>query len=145
MKLEDFVGHGELSGVDTGHEQIKAYWGDGFEDCQTISFVIDNRAYMAIEDPDDGYRSSMKEIKEIPVGLIKNRFPPCDVVGVMRGNDGYNNSDRHYVVDFIDTRTGKIVLSVGTANEDDYYPMFEARFSPENMAINSVSKGAVSP
>lgn len=132
MELKDLVGLHKLSGVDMSNEKIKEEWGDSFEDCQVINFILDRKTYTAIEDPSDGYRSSMREIKESKV-VITNKFAPVKVMGVMR----QDKSDD--VIDFFDVKTGKVVLSVGTEDLDDYYPGFVAFFNPENMAINTVA------
>lgn len=130
MKLQDLVGLHKLSGVDMNGSEIKKEWGDHFEDCQVINFILDRKTYTAIEDPEDGYRSSMSEIKESKV-VIKNKFPPVKVMGVMRSPESDD------VIDFFDVKTGKVVLSVGTSEIDDYYPSFVAEFTPKNMAINT--------
>ena len=132
MELKDLVGLHKLSGVDMNSEMVKREWGDDFEDCQVINFVLDRKTYTAIEDPSDGYRSSMREIKQSKV-VVKNTFAPVHVMGIMRGKSDYNEND---VVDFYDTKNGKVILSVGTENTNDYYPCFVAEFTPENMAIN---------
>ncbi len=132
MELKDLVGLHKLSGVDMNSEMVKREWGDDFEYCQVINFVLDRKTYTAIEDPNDGYRSSMREIKQSKV-VVKNTFAPVQVMGIMRGKSDYNEND---VVDFYDTKNGKVILSVGTENTNDYYPCFVAEFTPENMAIN---------
>lgn len=132
MEVKDLVGLHKLSGVDMSNEKIKEEWGDSFEDCQVINFILDKKTYTAIEDPSDGYRSSMREIKLSKV-VIENVFKPVKVMGVMR----QDTSDD--VIDFFDVKTGKVVLSVGTEDLDDYYPGFVAFFNPENMAINTVA------
>lgn len=135
MELQELVGLHKLSGVDMSNEKIKEEWGDSFEDCQVINFILDKKTYTAIEDPSDGYRSSMREIKLSKV-VIKNTFTPVQVFGIMRGKENYNEN---HVIDFYDVKTGKIVLSVGTSNSDDYYPSFVAEFTPESMVINTVA------
>lgn len=89
--------------------------------------------YTAIEDPSDGYRSSMREIKVSKV-VVKNTFKPVQVFGIMRHDNKYNKND---IIDFYDVKTGKIVLSVGTSDSDDYYPSFVAEFTPESMVLNA--------
>jgi len=125
MELEDLVGLHELSGVDFNNESIKATWGDSYDDCQVVNFIIDGLTYSVIENPCDGYRSCMKEIKQSPVE-VENKFPDVTVYGSM--ND--------QVLIFHDVHTNKIVLSIGTRNAHDYYPCFVSNFSPENMIIN---------
>ena len=134
MELKDLVGLHKLYGVDMSTERIKEEWGDSFEACQVINFILDKKTYTAIEDPSDGYRSSMREIKLSKV-VIKNVFEPCRVMGVMRRR-GRDDGDPD-IIDFIDVKTGKTVLSVGTSYADDCYPCFVAEFTPENMVINS--------
>jgi len=92
--------------------------------------VLDRKTYTAIEDPTDGYRSAMKEIKESKA-IVKNKFSPVKVMGIMRPNS------LDELIDFYDIKTDKIVLSVGTHDYSDYYPMFVAEFTPENMIINN--------
>jgi hypothetical protein len=133
MELKDFVGLHKLSGVDTSSESVKEEWGDSFQDCQVINFILDWKTYAAIEDPQDGYRSSMREIKLSKV-VVKNKFPATKVMGIMRGKTNYNEHD---IIDFYDVKTGKIVLSIGTEDVDDYYPMFVAFFDPTAMSINN--------
>lgn len=123
MELKDFVGEHFLTGVDF----------DSYEDCQAVNFILDGQTYTAIEDPNDGYRSNMREIKESAV-LVRNIFTPCRVLGRMKDDSDYEQND---VIEFIDLSTGKIVLEVGTGNTDDYYPYWVATFTPENMAINA--------
>lgn len=133
MKLSDFIGKHVLTGCQYGTIPKRNEWQDS--DPNTVDFILDGKAFSAIEDPSDGYRSSMDEIMESrDISFITNTFEPCEVLGSMRGKSEYG--DNNDVVDFIDTTTGKIVLSIGTTNYDDYYPCFEGTFTPENMAIN---------
>ena len=111
MELNELVGLHEFTGVDIDSASIKT-WGDDFEDCEVINFVIDGQTYTATEDPEDGYRSCMKDIVKSDYE-IKNKFAPCHVLGKMRENEEY---EVHEVLDLVDTKTGKVVLSVGTGN-----------------------------
>jgi hypothetical protein len=137
MKLEDLVGLKWLSGVEYDHWET---------DRSAIYFTLNDITYVAMEDDNDGYRSAMEEIKladnvidEISDKVIRsapkqlqNRFKPVQVLCVMRlyGRDGC------YILDCYDVITGKLVLSIGTDNTDDYYPSFVSDFYPENMVIN---------
>jgi hypothetical protein len=132
MELEGLVGEHVLSGVDTGNEKVKESYGEGFEDCNVINFILDGVVYTAIEDPEDGYRSCMREIA-VSDKKITNIFPGQRVLGRMRGTQGGEEND---VLDLLDMKTGKIVLSVGTGNINDYYPYFVSEFTPENMSAN---------
>jgi len=120
MKLSDLVGMHELSGVDTTQE----------DDVDVVRFVLDGTTYKATEDPDDGYRSYLKEIT-VCAEDVSNNFPPQKVVGKMK--DG-GSSD---LIQFIDATTGKVALEVGTDNYNDYYPMCVLSWHPENLACNS--------
>ncbi len=131
MELNDLVGKHVLSGVDmVTKPNNDNFWNDS---CEVINFVLDSVTYTAVEDPEDGYRSCMRDIYVSETEVVNN-FPSQEVVGVMRQPSVYN---KHDVIDFIDTTTGKIVLSVGTTDIDDYYPGWVAVFTPENMAINN--------
>ena len=134
MELEKLVGRYLLDAVDFSEESVKENYGDGFEDCSVCRFRINSVVYIAAEDPDDGYRSSMKQLKEDKTAIMKNSFPPTDVIGNYRTKGRWGDEDD--VIEFIDVKTGKIVLEVGTESVDDYYPCYVASFHPEAMAIN---------
>lgn len=131
MKLEDLVGEHELSGVDFGQRppDLDRYQYDA---ANTMTFVLDGKAWMAIEDPGDGYRSSLADLVEA-TEPVKNTFEPCRVVGRYRTEYSGGVDD---VLELIDALTGKTVLEVGTVNADDYYPNYVANFTPEHMAVN---------
>lgn len=65
---------------------------------------------------------------------MKNRFDPVEVLAVHRERADYGGPAD--ILDLIDCATGKVVLSAGTENDDDYYPSFIANFTPGNMASN---------
>ena len=132
MELKDLVGEHVLSGVDFLVSKMETYL-DRYEDCEVVNFILDGVTYTAIEDPEDGYRSCMKEIN-VSDAAITNNFPGQCVIATMRPDEDYEKND---ILDLIDAVTGKVVLSVGTENTDNYYPYWVALFSPENMAINS--------
>jgi hypothetical protein len=128
MKLKDLIGKHKFSGIDFNSESIKNY-ADNFEDCQVVNFILDGKTYTAIEDPDDGYRSCMKEIKE-GTAKIKNTFASVQVLGIMKPDGDYNKND---ILQLYNISNGKIVFEVGTENTDDYYPCWVASFTPENI------------
>lgn len=114
MKLRDLKGIHWLSGVEAKSD--------------AILFTLDGINYLVEEDPDDGWRSYHKKIivsKTSP----KNTFPPQKVEGRMVG--GEDN-----IIQFFNTDTNKIVLEMGTANYDDWYPCCVLRWYPENLTIN---------
>lgn len=95
-----------------------------------IRFRLDGVVYEVIEDEEDGYRSSMQEIRAVHT-RPRNIFVPTEVVSSFGTSDGMGE-----VLYFHDTRTAKVVLEVGTDYSDDYYPGFVASFHPENMVSN---------
>ena len=133
VELSDLVGEHTLTCVDEFTDKVKETWGDGFEDCEACNFTLDGVTYSAIEDPSDGYRSSMRELK-VSHAIGKNVFPAQTVVGHMMADSEYG--EKHDVLVLTDVVTGKVVLKVGTESTDDYYPSFVNTFTPENMAIN---------
>ena len=134
MELKDLVGLKKLDGVDFENEKIKI-WCDEYEDCQVCRFRIDGVIYMAVEDPDDGYRSSMKELVVDEKAIMKNTFEPIDVFIRHKTESGYAKTD---ILEIYDAKSAKIVLEVGTGNVDDYYPCFVASFHPDKLSINNI-------
>jgi hypothetical protein len=130
LELKDLVGKHVLTGCQYGTMTETYNWGE--ETSNTLDFILDGRVLSVIEDPDDGYRSSMRGIVENRDGLIiTNTFEPCEVVGI--AGTGIEAD----VIHFYDVVTGKVVISIGTLDIDSYYPCFIAEFNPENMAINN--------
>jgi hypothetical protein len=132
--LEDFIGEHRLSGVEYGmlppNEDAYRY-----EAANTMAFVLDGKAYCAIEDPSDGYRSCMRDLIEVPVSEIKNKFRAVKVVGRMReGRNSYGHATD--ILELIIVKTGALVLEVGTDSTDDYYPSFVAWFDPKVLPQN---------
>ena len=126
MKLEDLVGPHYLSGVD--FEKLSFQETDYTDDATSVNFVLDGVTYTAVEDPQDGYRSCLRDLF-VSNEKVKNMFEPFQVVGIM------DNQHDNEVLDFNSVENGKLVLSVGTSNADDYYPSFIAHFVPENIPI----------
>lgn len=133
MELKDLVGKHILDAVDFTTGKVSTY-GDEFEDAQLCRFRLDGNIYVAIEDPSDGYRSYLGELKIDTENKMFNIFPPISVIGHHRTIGSYGNKDD--ILELIDETTGKIVLEIGTADIDDYYPGFIASFHPEAMQIN---------
>ena len=138
MKLEDLAGVHNLDAVDFTNEKVET-WSDQFNDCQAVRFRLDGICYMAIEDPEDGYRSCMKELVISTYAGLINIFAPIEVIGVYKDKSDSDEWNEEWdILQLIDTKTNNIVLEVGTKNTDDYYPYFVAEFSPQNMSINNV-------
>lgn len=131
--LEELVGAHLLSGVQPGTRPRGEYQD---EDPDTLTVVLDDVAYMIIEDPSDGYRSSMQDIEIADITTVTNRFQPVKVTATMRVKkaDEYHQPE---IIDITDDATGKIVLSLGTGDADDYYPYFVADWHPENLILNA--------
>lgn len=90
-------------------------------------FSLDGVAYEAVEDPDDGYRSYMDEIRIIKP--VKKMFEIPVAVEYI------DKDDKDELV-FRDSRNGKTVLSLGTDHLDDYYPIYFFDYAPQNIYEN---------
>jgi hypothetical protein len=132
LELKDLIGEHILDAVDFSNEQVKT-WGDEFEACQVMRFRLGGMVYTVVEDPSDGYRSSMREITAGD-WTMTNIFAPLRVVGRHRTVCGYGGSSD--VLELIDIGTGKTVIEVGTDDDDDYYPSFVATFNPVALMPN---------
>ena len=131
VELDSLIGEHVLDGVDLTTERVKPY-GDHYEDANVIRFRLDGLVHTAIEDPSDGYRSSLDKlfVEDCP---ITNTFAPVRVVAKKKSDDTYAKND---TLELVDVVTGKVVLEVGTDNHDDYYPSFVGVFWPQHMSIN---------
>lgn len=123
VQIEQLAGEHELSGVDHESVHVEGDWSAA----NAIRFVLDGRIYVATEDPDDGYRSSMRSLEIVAEPPVANTFAPVKVVGRVRGE----------VLELIDAANGAVVLEVGTDDADDYYPCFVNHFFPDRMAVNA--------
>jgi hypothetical protein len=131
------VGLHELSGVDsvTLPRDDDNNW--MVPAAAAISFVLDGVVYTAIEDPSDGYRSSMDSFNV--GGTVNNRFAPQKVMCRLQTKSNHGQLDDLLIM--TDVVTGKEVLRVGTANTNNYYPYFVSDFDPTAMACNAPSDG----
>lgn len=127
-----------LSGVDQG--EIPAGALSDYDDASNaIIFVINDAAYCAVENPEDGYRSCLRDdIGVLPATFVRNRFAPVAVTVAIRATstDGSQYGSAEVLV-VKDKATGLAVLEVGTENADDYYPCFVATWSPQHLSVNS--------
>lgn len=126
MTLEDIVNMGEveLSGVSFGQEEPASKWSDT---ANTMTIVLNGKPITFVEDPDDGYRSYMGEIRE--GGECTNMFPPVKCFVAWSAD----TTGEGEIVDFTVKATGKVVLRAGTDNSDDYYPWVVQEFNPPAM------------
>src|SRR3990167_2940722 len=111
-----------------------------FQDCQCINFVLDGKTYTAIEDPQDGYRSSLDKII-VSDHKVENVFTPVEVVvSHIKDKGNKYNTNNCWILRFTDTTNGKVVLEVGTDDTDDYYPTFVSDWMPASLSINGELK-----
>lgn len=135
VELDSLIGEHILDGVDMTTESIKQ-WDEVFQDANVIRVRLDGKVYTAIEDPSDGYRSSMEKLI-VEDCALKNMFPPIKVLAKKKGADEWGG--RNDTIELIDVVTGKVVVEFGTDHFDGYYPSFVSAFWPEHMATNSPS------
>lgn len=136
MDLKELIGEHSLSAVDMATEERTDYWGDK-EQINIMRFVLDDVTYKAYEGPSDGWRSTLRELV-VTDEKITNNFEPQIVCGKMRADDGEWHT-KNNVLDLYDSITNEVVLSVGTANTDDWYPMCIMSWHPQNLASNKTA------
>ena len=135
VDFESLVGMHELDAVDESTIQIKQYdWSDSLEDANVLRFRLDGKVYTAVEDPSDGYRSSMEKLFVSDDPEMRNVFAPVKVLARISDKGEYGGTAE--ILQLIDVRNGKVILEAGTDNSDDCYPSFVASWKPENMAVN---------
>jgi hypothetical protein len=136
VEFSALLGEHVLTGVSRETLKLPSYEGsERLEDSAALNFELDGVVYSAVEDPEDGYRSSMRHFV---VGSAEvARFAPHRVTGSMRADDTEYGHQSNDVLELRDVVTGKVVLAVGTDNYDDYYPSFVADWNPENLAANA--------
>lgn len=132
MVLADLTGTRMLSGIETGTLPNDNDW-CGADFCNYVKFTLDGVHYMAVEDPDDGYRSFCRML-QISDEAPRFSFPPMEMVCTMAEDGEYGEANNILVL--TDAVTGEVVLEIGTENYDDWYPCFHMSYTPENMACN---------
>ena len=125
MELTELVGLYLLSGAEPGYTPEKGFYGGE----PTLSFILDGKTYTATENPDDGYRSYLRDVRE--GGECNNTFEGEEVNIEYIEGDGYFTGIKATVV-----ATGQEVLRIGTNNYDDYYPCCVLEFTPQALAAN---------
>lgn len=114
-----------LTGVDFGTEQnLNGCWQDYGPNAMYV--VIDGTTFAFIEDPSDGYRSSLSEVI-VSNHKVHNTFEP--VLVQIKTNENQN-----YVYDIV--ANGQIVVQGGTDYSDDWYPSYVAYFEARNLPQN---------
>jgi len=144
VALESLVGKHKLSGVDRLiDEDLAAQLGPA----NAFRFVLDGKTYIAVEDPEDGWRSAMKELY-ISDDPVTNQFSPIEVEATLvvgrRLQDwlGRDMGNEHQILQLRDVMTGKLILEVGTVDVNDWYPQFVAWFDPTGMYVNDDARVA---
>ena len=136
IEFSQLIGKHIFSGIDRESripEVLLAndYDREKFQDAACINFTLDGITYTAIEDPDDGYRSSLEAVFITGKADTINEFQPIEVLVVDPDIDGYD------IIQIYDTENGMLILEIGTCKTDYYYPYFIGNFYPENMSINN--------
>ena len=131
MQLEDLKGKHTLSGIEIGSREFDDGYGY-MEERGFVKFVLDGKTYMAVEDPSDGYRSYMEELR-VTDEECAVKLPDISVCCVMKDDSEWGTND---VLEFVDLGNGNIILAIGTQNTDDYYPYCVMEYFPEKMSCN---------
>lgn len=139
MELKDLCGQHVLQGVDYNITYTRETWDGSAEDVTGVLFRLDGVSYLAIEDPDDGWRSRCEELVVVET-IPRHTIPDAQVVCSMMEDSLLERND---VLVVRDSQTGEIVLEVGTMNWDDWYPYCHFEYRPENLACNKM--GVVIP
>jgi hypothetical protein len=148
MELKDLAGIHMLDAVDYGTVLVNHTdsWNDGDRKVNQLRMRLDNVTYVCEEDPDDGYRSSMRDLRI----LGSEDKPITNVFGYIVVECRYAGSDneRHHknngyacgstcdVLEIYDKENGKLIIEVGTENTGEYYPYYVANWNPMNLHIN---------
>jgi len=118
MEIKDLVGVYKFSGFDR----------TAINNSCIVTIILNDNNYSFIEDPQDGYRSSLRKIL-VNEFTVKNKFEPQDILCVT------NEFNDELLIGY-DLKTAKIVFKVGTDYQDSFYPIFVDKYYPENMFIN---------
>lgn len=132
MNLLDLVGIHIMTGIETGTVKIKGQWYSK-DNCNYVKFKLDGITYMAVEDPDDGYRSCCRDL-EIVNEECKMRDDFHDSIGGTEEND---------ILEFYDVGNNQMFMAVGTGNTNDYYPYFVFEYTPETLCCNKTPNSII--
>lgn len=129
-KLFSFTGIGFCSAAEIDQSLEDRYYGPA----NAMLFILNGVCYAAVEDPDDGYRSSCRNIyiiddKSLVKKLVTNRFRGVKVSARYCTEDGNDL----VILTEVD---GNGIAEFGTDYTDEYYPSFVASFRPEEMNVN---------
>ena len=130
MTLKDLVGEHVFTGIELGRTVINRC---PYREVKYIKFELDNISYIALEDPGDDYRSYMDEVKTCNISP-EYKTPPIEVMCIYKDENEYGwKSD---LLQFVDKKNGKVFLTIGTRNIDDYYLTFVFGSVLENLVVN---------
>lgn len=130
VKLSSLTGRHKLSGVELGvMHDISIN-----EDRNYVKFTLDNVHYLAVENPDDGYRSYCEDLvvtEQPPLFSFEPQDMDCMMMESFPG--GFEND----ILVMRDAYSGEVVLEIGTDSVDDWYPCCRFHYKPENMSCNN--------
>lgn len=136
MELKELTGSHILQGIEIGVESTDGNpW---YSTANYIKFKLDGVTYKALEDPDDGYRSFLKDLITVPedpeiklpdinVKIEYIKYKDCNINFFNFASD---------IINIIDSHNNKIIAEIGTKDINDYYPSAVLRWIPENLSIN---------
>lgn len=130
VKLSSLTGRHKLSGVELGvmHDMSIN------EDRNYVKFTLDNVHYLAVENPDDGYRSYCEDLivtEQPPLFSFDPQDMHCSMKESLPGCFGND------ILVMRDACNGEVVLEIGTDAVDDWYPCCYFHYKPENMSCNN--------
>lgn len=131
LHLEDFEGQHFLSGVEFDSTDPRS-WSDENK-ANRITLVIDDIPFGFVEDPNDGYRSSM-ECVELSDAEVKNIFEPV-LLDFTYWNEEYHDLLVAHLPNIHEKSLETAVLQVGTDHTDSYYPCYVDYWSPEKLHL----------
>ena len=136
MELKDLVGTHLMTGIETGTVKRDGWWYKT-RNCNYVKFKLDGVTYMAVEDPEDGYRSCCQEL-EIVDEECKIKLPDILVECKMRDDLPIYSwgTEKNDILEFYDTTNKQMFMAVGTGNTNDYYPYFVFEYVPEVLHCN---------
>ena len=132
LSIDDIQGDFMLSGVEFG---LLPGGEEKYDDCNTITIILDDIPLTFVEDPDDGYRSTLDRV--FVGGDVRNKFQPI-AIHIEYSENSQDHSECQLLYGY-DIKSNKECLIIGTDNTDDYYPLYVAEWKPENLYVNHIS------
>jgi len=126
VPFEDLPKKGILSGIGDGTGCLLSGQKDSFYSHLEVlnCFEYCSQRYLALLDPNDGYRSYLEGLVKVP-GYSKNRLPNLPVT-LRVYDDGFEGVTFHF--------NSVEILRIGTEEADDYYPCGIFYWSPQSLA-----------